>query len=58
MSARTKLNGIMFGGVLLCAVRCLGFSGQSNSLFFKEKEGQSDGPQQGKSPDQRASQFL
>jgi len=30
-------------------LRCLGFSGQSNSLFFKEKDGQSDGQPQVKS---------
>src|SRR5687767_9200008 len=29
------------------ALRCLGFSGQSNSLFFKEKEGRSDGSGEG-----------
>jgi hypothetical protein len=39
-------------------LRCLGFSGQSNSLFFKEKEGPSDGSQQEKGTCQRASHFL
>jgi hypothetical protein len=28
-------------------LRCLGFSGQSNSLFWKEREGRSDGPNEG-----------
>jgi hypothetical protein len=36
----------------------LAFSGQSNSLFFKEKDGQSDGSQQGKDGDSTASHFL
>jgi hypothetical protein len=27
-------------------LRCLAFSGQSNSLFFSEKDGQSDGQEQ------------
>jgi hypothetical protein len=40
------------------SLRCLGFSGQSNSLFFKEKEGPSDGSQQEKGTCQRASHFL
>ncbi len=39
-------------------LRCLAFSGQSNSLFFKEQEGLSGGAQQGKVSAQRAAQLL
>ena len=39
-------------------LRCLAFSGQSNSLFFKEQEGLSDGAQQGKVSAQGAAQLL
>lgn len=36
-------HGLLIGRV---DVRCLGFSGQSNSLFFKEKGGHSNGSEQ------------
>jgi hypothetical protein len=32
-------------------VRCLGFSGQSNSLFSKDKEGRSDAQREAKGED-------
>jgi hypothetical protein len=39
-------------------LRCLAFSGQSNSLFFKEQEGLYYGAQQGKVTAQGAAQLL
>jgi hypothetical protein len=39
-------------------LRCLGFSGQSNSLFFKEKEGRSDGPDEGEAQSSHAAIVL
>ena len=39
-------------------LRCLAFSGQSNSLFFSEKDGQSDGQEQAQGDEQTTSLLL
>jgi hypothetical protein len=47
-----------FVAYVLDVLRCLAFCGQSNSLFFNEKDGRSDGQQQVKWEDARASFIL
>ena len=46
--AQTGVNPLLSQGADKKAVRCLGFHGQSNSLFLREREGRSNGPSERK----------